>query len=464
MTNPNFNSMNEKDFDLLLENNMPDILPDTVVKEVNPLHNANLNILFSIAIGLINLGYPLVEYFLGTMSLISMLLGFRALHKENKWFRNGYIIGIIRFVYFISIVFFNATIYSSHEAVLLYQSISAIVMSIAVFIQYYCFVKGLRATQEKAGFEIDFKTGRTFLICYGIHFALALIGYSGFLVPIILIIIYIKVLGTFFNLSDALAKASFVIKTASSRFSDKWLIGGSIACVILALSVGFYFFRSYSSVQWTPQVVSTKENVEEIKNNLITLGFPEEVLKDLKEEDTLACKNALRIIVQEEDIRSDSENFDVTHVAIKLSDDPTTWKIIYHFKWNNNADFVGTEAITISATDFQNQVYPEYSGQILYDSGNQTYYSPYIILGDNDTFTTIQAAFSFPRKGEKHRGYISYKMYAEDAVNSWSLYYHQKSLLQYPVKTAYDYAQTNSTINNMAFESKIGIFQFWDSE
>ena len=40
---------------------------------------------------------------------------------------------------------------------------------------------------------------------------------------------------------------------------------------------------------------------EEIKTHLVSIGFPEDILDDLKEEDLLECRNARRVLTETND-------------------------------------------------------------------------------------------------------------------------------------------------------------------
>lgn len=77
------------------------------------------------------------------------------------------------------------------------------------------------------------------------------------------------------------------------------------AAAILALC-GYTFFTRLP-MDWQPDAPVSQE-AEAIRRELRDLNFPEEVLRDLSEEDLLACRGAIRVIVQQklEDLDGDA--------------------------------------------------------------------------------------------------------------------------------------------------------------
>ena len=90
----------------------------------------------------------------------------------------------------------------------------------------------------------------------------------------------------------------------------------------------------------------------------------------------------------------------------------------------------------------------KFSGRVLYDNDGVTYVSPYYAVKD-ETYTSLINRqtmstfydFSMPTQGENKRCYVSCEfIQLEDDMNTQANYYHQKTLVQYPVYTASEYA------------------------
>ena len=54
-------------------------------------------------------------------------------------------------------------------------------------------------------------------------------------------------------------------------------------------------------MRWNEVKAPQDPAYEEIKTHLVSIGFPEDILDDLKEEDLLACKNARQVRLQQTD-------------------------------------------------------------------------------------------------------------------------------------------------------------------
>ena len=262
-------------------------------------------------------------------------------------------------------------------------------------------------------------------------------------------------------------------------------------------------------MDWTLADADEHDELQEIEENLIRLGFPEEILADLTAEDIAACEGALRVVtdvhefpfneghtVQEyreadpelqleagyyRTTAYDVRELTITGIAVELPGEREQWKIFHHFLWTVNPGFPGTEAI---------QLWPAYhlaegwadgrelSGRLLYDKDGVTFTSPYYYLGNKtytsqsifwgqQTSTDIFASFSLPNDGERQRGYISYlALEAADGyiIDSWCNYTHQQTWFQYPVHTAIDRRMAGAFNQDGAFLTVQDALQFYPTE
>ncbi len=154
--------------------------------------------------------------------------------------------------------------------------------------------------------------------------------------------------------------------------------------------------------------------MEEIKNRLIELGFPKDVLNDLAPEDIAACDGALQVVV------------DITDEAVE------TFAAPYY--------------------SLENKTY----------TSNKPY-TPDSIFWGEQTSTDVFATFSMPKDGENYRGYIAYpilEMQDGYTISSWVNYTHQRSRFQYPVMTAMEKRMSNSNNSAGAFITVCEELQF----
>ena len=339
----------------------------------------------------------------------------------------------------------------------------------------FCLWRGLLAIQRRAGLEPHAGGAVALLVWYLILIGLGLIQYSGLLFGIPVVIVYFFIIRSLYRLSSELDEAGYTVQAAPVRLSDRTVQCICVGILLVGGLTGYLRFSSYP-MDWTPSNPQAEQaGLEDIRTHLLELGFPEKVLDDLSAEDLAACQGALQVIVDETDepvnagrsvtrrqgnhytqtTEYDIKELHITGIAVQLPGERHHWKLFHHFSWTVNPGFYGTEAIQLWPTT-RNQwwrVQGNFSGQILYDQDGVCYCSPYHSMGNftyqkntlfwgdqtsNDYFLT----FSFPRQGERQRGYVSYEILAMQEgyiIDSWFNYVHQSSWAQYPVQTAMEH-------------------------
>lgn len=256
------------------------------------------------------------------------------------------------------------------------------------------------------------------------------------------------------------------------RISEWRYAAGAAILTAAGLLIGYTCFGSYH-MAWTTAKETQDSASEEIKAHLLSLGFPEEILHDLKEEDILACKNARQILLNQSDdlLRDGDERLQLDGVAVELEQEGQ-WKVIHHFLWNGNSGFRGTEAVQINAYQELNGGWTaqgELTGQVLYDKDGTSYTAEYASL-QNEAYDTNQnfpfygsqqyasifAEFSMPHRGENCRGYVAYEIKAKESdwwIDSWLNYTHQKTIWQYPVISAAQNRKQGGWLNERVFST-----------
>ena len=72
------------------ENRIPD------VSEKSPWERAMGRVLMGIILTSLTLNFWCLDHILPAIGTVLMVLGFRALRKENPWFRSGYLLAAVR--------------------------------------------------------------------------------------------------------------------------------------------------------------------------------------------------------------------------------------------------------------------------------------------------------------------------------------------------------------------------------
>ena len=485
-------------FEALLAQSVDELPPEEIVADVTPWRRAMERVLFGLALCMVTLNFWCLNYLLPAIGTVLLLLGFRALRRENPWLRGCFVCAVLRAACVFPSLILNTTILPGDA----FRSAAAAVSAALMLALLLCFWQGLRAVRRKAGLPAQGGGAGALLAWYVLMCILAAVHYTGLLVPIAMLVGYVCILRSLFRLSGALDEAGYAIAPQPVRVTDRCIALVLAAALGIGCTLGYLFGSSYR-MDWQPADASEQTQTAAIRQQLLDLGFPEDVLNDLTPEDIAACDGALRVVVETEDYPvNDGRNvlweaynekheryyvqdtvYDVkelrlTGVAVQLPGERETWMVYHHFLWTTDPGFYGTEAI---------QIRPAYrsipegwsaagdvTGRVLYDRDGQTFAAPYASLGAQtftantvlwgaQTNTDLFAAFSMPRHAEHARGYVAYS--TTEALNGYILssgeyYVHQQTWLQYPVVTAMEKRLTAAWGDTGAFRTVQDVLQF----
>lgn len=499
-------TMTDADFEAMLARSVPDVPPEEIVAEVTPWRRAMNRILFGMALCAITLNFLCLNYILPAVGTVLLLLGFRTLRRENRWLGGCFAVTVVRAVYFFATLVLNTTILQSAVFTPAVTTALTAVNAVLLLALYFCFWRGLLAVQKKAGLPAQTGGALALIVWYALVCVLAAVHYTGWIVPIAMLVGYGCILRSLCRLSGALDEAGYAIAPGPVRVTDRCLVLVIAAVLGIGCTLGYLFGGSYP-MDWQPVDASTQAQTETIRQQLLGLGFPEDVLNDLAPEDIAACDGALRIVTEAEDCPvNDGRNvlweaynekneryyvqdtvYDVkelrlTSVGVQLPGEQETWMVFHHFLWTTDPGFYGTEAIQIWPADENMQdgwrFAGDVTGRVLYDRDGQTFTASYHTLG-RQTYTAdsvffgqrtnsdLFAAFSLPRHGEHCRGYVAYSTAGAQSgylLSSWCNYTHQQSLLQYPAVTAMEKRMTSAFGNTGAFYTVQHALQFFPED
>lgn len=403
-----------------------------------------------------------LQYILPTVGLVLLLLGFRALRRENRWFCAGFRLCGAWFACAAAGLALRAAI--APETASSWLGYAAAALELAVF---FCLWRGLDAVQRKAGLPSG-KSAAALFFWYVLLVALTFARPNvGWLFAAVILAAYLCVLRSLFRLTRVLDESGYAVRPAAVRVPDGWLAAGLTAWLAACIACGYLFGGSYA-MDWTalpPQGAYAEERAQ-----LAALGFPEDVFEDLSEDDLAACRGALRVVSRSEDVPMndgrtvkkgfgqhtwtdivyDTRELRVTGVAVQIaeaSDGGGEWIVFYHFRWLENPGFYGTEALRVLPTSDEPVDWGDWTGRVLYDRGGAANAAPYASLGNVaaacSSFGTLVtqtngiAAFSLPNRGENQRGYVACRVRTPAETPYLRIqmdYVHQKTWLQYPVE------------------------------
>ena len=469
MTEKNFDFDNEKEFDILIENSLDELPPDYVADDITPWRRATRRVIWGLALRLIVLEVLGLNYILPFAGTVLSILGFRALRRENKWFKACNVLNTIYAVSYFTSVVLDTTVFAYEELPLKIIIGVNITLSFSILV---CLWQAFKAVRRKAGLPDGAKSAAALIIWYLILVPLGLINYQGIIIPILMIVLFILMIRSLLKLSRELDEAGYAVNAAPVRVSDKALTVGICSLIAVCMLCGYAFFNSYP-MKWEEAQTAETAQIAQIKEDLLELGFPEDILSDISDEDILECEGALTVCADDNFHYSASINgLRIRGVAVRLPGDGDNWRIFHYFSWPERPKFYGTESIQIWLDTAEWRPDGEATGKIYYDEEGKTYTAPYYSLSNEYSdymfSANVYAGFSMPDSGENHRGYISYGI-VNSTTDSWTVmtrlaYTHPTSMaafVRYPAMTALDNSKANSGNTNGGFEAVNDWFQFF---
>lgn len=485
MNNQDFKNLSDRELENVLSLSLSDKTPlEEITNSVTPWKKAMTMALLGIAFTALTPAVLGLNYILPAIGIVLILLGFRKLRRENREFKACYVLSVIKSGFCIFSLFLSSTIYGSGDYGTTFLNVQSALSIICTFLIIIFLTMAIRKSQIKANLPVKIRSAVAMIILYFILLVWAILQIEIPLLGYATIISYIIILVNLFRIIKDIDTAGYTIEAAPVKIPDKIVCLLLILITAISIACGFVFFHSYD-MQWKEISQDEHSQVLEIKKDLISKGFPERVLNDMSAEDITACKDAVKVYSETEEYSVD-ESFDLlgfiinpdnpdtkeirfTHVMISLNEERNTWMYLDHFEWLNGDNFYGTEAIQIWSGHGSNWTdYDSYSGRVLYNENEKTYSSPYFSFANETPIlggatSDVFAKFSFPPGNLNQRGYVCYigdekwDGFAGTRMN----YNHQKTFLQYPVKSAAKSRQTDYTVANGVFILIMDSFSFF---
>jgi len=203
-----------------------------------------------------------------------------------------------------------------------------------------------------------------------------------------------------------------------------------VVLVLVVLLAGSYLMdlRAQNNgydMAWAPPNVPAGEEVLSVKEQLALLEVPQQVVDMLSREELLACDGADWCAVYTKSFQEAPTPRDLrfTDVVLRMPEEGT-YRLIHAFFWEGEERFYATEAIDLwdAASNGPGvSLATEVAGRVFYDEDGTTYAARYPELTyltkpqpEYASFVSPQpghlAGFSFPKKGENCRGYLTYSV------------------------------------------------------
>ena len=409
--------MSEKwdDFDCALASSLSELPTpdDKTVQEMTPFRDA----IWRICIGFIACTFTLeiayLDVILPAVGMAQIYLGFRTLRKNNAWFRAAWYICIGKAVMQYAASALAATRLSlpfSRELSLL-----SIAGTILLFLLLHL---GLSQAARETGHPLSRRPALWAAVWFCVLTAMALRSPGAGLLPLLLLIAaFACIIRALLRIPEELEGWGYAIRAAPVRWNASrflWLYLGTLAALIVGLSLCSNHLPADAAP--VPQTQSAEASV--IRERLTGLGFPEDVLNMLPEEELQRLKGADACWTHR-DYRWEYQGLVVDSTQVRIG--PQTVRWYYAFWVDNERDVWQNRALAL--LDSYADVSSDLAAQILWKRGETRYAAAVSPLRESnisyfgDTYETMTARFSFPFRSEAHQGWMAFTaQYPEDAA------------------------------------------------
>ena len=318
--------MDEQDFDALLSRSLPELPPEDIVARTVPGKKALNRILIGYFLSTFTINGLGLNLILPVIGQILMLLGFRALQHENRWFSACYVFAVLQAFLRFGKLILDTTIFdlpfedpqSAANAFYIALALQVLLTVVSLL----CFWRGLRTVQKACGIRSK-AIGVLALLVWNLLFcAMALLQmrgqFFGGYTLLFLLVSLIIILWIIARQAKALDATGYVLQPAPLRLSDRTLTLIILAILAIGCTCGHLFFSSYT-MDWQKIDSTESAATSETKTHLAALGFPEDILDDLTPEDLARCRDAEQVVVDARTLNSENPTFDNGDYDIRLT-------------------------------------------------------------------------------------------------------------------------------------------------
>ncbi len=469
MNNKKSINFNDEYYERIFIDN-PDLSVENVVKSVTPWTEAIKKAFVGMILRNVRLEFLLLDEILPSIGLILVVMGMSSLKKENKWFNACYVLSLIETVFHLVSLGVKSTIYNNtitNSAPWVFVMLLGVAVS---FASLFCLWKAICQVQVKAGLQPHCKSLIVLMCWSAVIVVLSFYKTVSWLTGVVLLVSYIAIIICLIKTTKEIGMAGYVITPAPINRMNT-VLPVLLSCFMIATPMITYTLYGQYDMNWIEVTETSSSNeVTDTKNKLIGLGFPQDVLNDLSDDDILTCKDAVYVSTEAREISyggifdSNDAKLILSNVAIKLSDG--NWEIFHHFRWNGNRNFYGTELMSLWPAYYKDYSArnSKFRGALFCDINEKSYEADYVTLTEetyvsNSIFfgkqeeTKIFGEFSLPRNGKNCRGYIAYGIDVYNTGRNFNIVteYSFPNYPSFPVLTAMEYEKSGAWESNPPF-------------
>ncbi len=434
------NDNNDKDFENNLVEQLSEIIPsEQEVMNTNPWSEPIGLITWGLAISMFQLNFLYLQYILPTVGVLLLYFGFRSLRDENVWFKLCWLLSILRLVEHLIFIFIEATPLTNWNKLFFYGMGFAVQMAILLLLR-----KALKTSIDSAGRTPQGDPLITAGLWMSILYFIALVHMMvGLIIVIILLISFILILRSLFNVGEYLDDSGYYFKVSPVKVSSNLFSVIFISFVLFIIAIGCI---ASNHLKVSAQEYK-KPEMTQLRDELVTKGFPSDLLQVLSEQDIEAMKNVRDIQVPKISDNLDSIiSFRNDKMEPKVVFVRTKENVIYvlqYFRWvEGNAHWQDGFQIIPDSNAQEIQLI---SSGLMFEKKNKTYLAPFprikcentsyrSFFGENQAWQ-IYGAYNFPFGTKNQQGYILYSYSIPEqpfVIGSFVNYVHNRQPFMLP--------------------------------
>ena len=398
------------DFDCALATSLSELPPEETIRAVTPFRAAMGKVAAGLCLTSLGLRFWYLQYLLPALGTVLLVLGFRSLRRSNHWFRFCWYFSIYQAILLYSYDLLSATSFGADlwELPLWLQGLMFLTEAAVLLL---CLWRGLVRAAGAVGQPRKAASPALWALVW--YAVVALLGVlwpqPGWAVGLIIIAAFVCIVRSLLRLSAVLDGWGYAVRAAPVKIG-----GGRLAAAYLLSLVVLAAVLSLASSHLPAEAQSVEQTFESaetaaIRENLETLGFPEDLL-DLLPEAEIAKLSGAELCYVNLDAWGDSTDNGVRYTDIQVQTGRRAFRC-YHFFTVDTPRAVLQNQVSLSHSSYADV--SDAAGQILWEKDGVLYAAELSLeesvrtsfFGEEQTDTAL---FSYPLFTAERRGWCAY--------------------------------------------------------
>lgn len=409
------------------------------------------------------------QYTAAPVGVICVFYGMLRLRKANSFLRNGFIMSIIYTLYNFFMYIVMATELWAKEDFAMYFTVADFVL---LFILCAFLCSGLsellgegKTDREKKLISRDRASNAALVGFFFLH-CLSFFLFFAFM-PFTQAILLGAIIHQLLSLRAHIELLDLTPDVKKMNFKRGWSVA---VCVILTLAVPLTstYIASTPEPEYKEHIKNdvagaNKNDMQAIRDKMISLGFPEVVANDLPDSEIQRYRNVSSVYYDKEarwvngDKFMGKEPIEIYFITAKFPDDDYIVRTTFYFRWTKPQNGY-RDSFKIETSDNNIILNDRVSSiRILYDENGKTYScEPLNIVPWTQNIGKDHYPYGFEYRvngKENLRGYLAVDMSCpkDFSAHVISVYYHQKYFANFPYSHPALYEDTFDNLNKLGF-------------